>query len=148
MLSDLGNALIRFSWQFSLAANTRRALASAWAASTAVVTDDAVVLVANEITYVLVAQTGGTTGSAPPSPASGTLVDGGVTWVVYRLPTTGPRCIFVTNTGATVATVGDTYLQLTPAPTSNGSAGPFPADPTNLFAVSTGTPTLVVTVSA
>lgn len=150
MLGDLDNALVAFAWSFALVANTKRQFALPWAASATVATSDARVLTADSITYALVASTGGTTATtAPAIPASGagTLIDNSVTWVVYKL--SGTRYLTVVNVDAsTLALAGDANLQLTPVPPGNGSAGPFPTTPTIQYALSTGTPTLTVVVSA
>lgn len=153
MLSDLDNARVAFAWKFTLVANTKRQLAPPWATSTAVTTLDAMVLKTsapgNDV-WILVASTGGTTASSGtgPTPTTGPLasLDGSVQWVGYRL--SGCRYLTIVNPGSdTATTAGDVNLQIVPVPASNGSAGPFFATPLAIYAISTGTPSLVAVVN-
>lgn len=153
MLSDWDNAPAEFAWQFALTANTKRQLAPPWATSTVVATLDAMVLKTsapgNDV-WILVASTGGTTASSGtgPTPTTGALgsLDGSVQWVGYHL--SGCRYMTVVNTDASaLAKVGDVNLQIIPVPYANGSSGPLKPFPLAKYAISTGTPSLVVVVS-
>lgn len=151
MYGDLDNTYAVAAWKFALTANTKRQLAAPWATSTVVAQYDALLVTANAITYILVASTGGTTattgtGPAPTAPGPISAADGTVQWVAYVLA--GARYLTVVNPGSdTATTVGDVNLQLIPVPASNGSSGPLQPSPSAIYAISTGTPSLVVVVS-